>query len=359
MKSTCSLPTLLFILALPACAQAQKNPPGYIVTDSSYIQGNVLPMSNGRIKFSKNRKSEPIIYPAEEIGEYGYDGKVYEAMIIEGTRTFARRIASGQIKLYRHKKAYVLKIDSSLTLLGKSNFRSLLSKKVNCEGNDRLMSKVSYTDASLGSFIRAANDGNCNLNTFPHKRVGAYGGYSLLNIKLNSGSQLSFKEQKGSPTFGLFIDLPFYQRSSLSLSTELNYSNNKPLFYRESFNNTNFMALDMTVTNALIGLKWMIKKNKLKTYLKGGGLISYLNLQSPTGLVATRSNASVIEISTQAITKSDATLFGFNSAAGLEFPTRSRKTVHVEIKYTQAFTGSFDFFDLSYSGLVFVTGINF
>lgn len=336
---------------------AQRKPAEYIVKDSTYSMGKVVPLDARRIRFQKV-KEKPAVYDAREVKEFGYDGKVYESLLINGDQKFLVRIASGAVNLYRDKGLYVLKVDSGLTFFNKKDYRMVIGQSIKCDGSDHSLSKLSYSRAALSNYINAYNLGKCNLDNFPYKKFGGYFGYNFLQFNVTSGNSFNVVESIGAPTVALFYDLPVFKPRSLFLATELNWVHAKPLFYDESQNNTNLLGLNINTVNALINAKWILSQKKVKTYFKAGALISFLNITSTTGLVETVSNGSVIEISREEISKSSTFLYGFNSGAGLEIPYKGRKNFHFELRYLKTFDGSFDSFKMNFSGFSIVAGFN-
>jgi len=358
MKLVYYLLLVIWLTCITNYSYAQKNPSEYIVKDSTYSMGKVIPLGKGKIQFQRTKKEQPVIYNALEIKEYGYDGKVYESLLINGSQKFLKKIVSGKVILYQDKKLYALKVDTSLILINKGDYRSVISESVKCEGNNQSLLKLSYSKTALSNYIKEHNSGKCNTDNFPYKKFGGYLGYNFLQFNSTFGSSLKIKDNIAVPTLGLFIDLPLYRPRSLFTTTELNWFYGKPLFYSEDQTNTNYSGLNVNGINLLLSGKWLVVQNKMKTYFKTGALFSFINITSPTGLVSTKSNGSFIDISQQEISKSNTFLYGSNSGIGLEIPYKKGKNFHFEFKYLKTFDGSFDFMSMNFSGFSIIGGFN-
>src|SRR4051812_20977299 len=95
----CAFLLLIWFTSVLDNSYGQEASGEYIVKDSVYSQGKVLPLSKGRIQFQKSPKETPVIYNALEIKEYSYDKKVFESLIINGNQKFLKRIVFGKVKL--------------------------------------------------------------------------------------------------------------------------------------------------------------------------------------------------------------------------------------------------------------------
>lgn len=358
MKLVFYLLLFSWIICIPNHTYAQKNPGEYIVKDSTYSMGKVVPLGKGKIQFQKTKKEQPIIYYAHEIKEYGYDGGIYESLSINGSQKFLKKIIAGKVVLYQDKKLYALKVDTSLVLFNKRDYRSVISESIKCDGSDQSLLKLSYSKSALSNFILDFNIGKCNSDNFPYKKLGGYIGYNFLQFNSLFGSLLKIEDNIAVPTLGFFIDLPLYRPRSLFATTELNWFYGKPLFFNEDQNSTNYSGLNVNGVNLILGGKWLITQTKLKTYFKTGAFVSFISITSPTGLVSTLSNGPVIDITQQEISKSSTLLYGFNTGIGIEFPYKKRKNFHLEFKYLKTFDGSFDSLSMNFSGFSIIGGFN-
>jgi hypothetical protein len=339
-------------------SSAQRNPGEYIVKDFAYSMGKVVPLSKERIQFQKTKSEKPIIYNANEITEYGYEGNVFESIPIKGDQKFLKRIVSGKINLYQDQKLYALKVDSSFIIFNRKDYRSVISESIKCEGNDRSLSRMTYSKVALSTYIKAYNLGRCNSDNLPYKKFGGYVGYSSLQFDVFFGKSVALKDRIAVPTVGVFCDLPLFRPRSLFLTTEVNWLYGKPLFYRENQNNSDYFGLNINGVNSLVSTKWIISQRKIKAYFKAGAVVSFLNVTSPTGLIQTIAQGSAIDISRQEVSKSSELLYGFNSGIGLEIPYKRRQNFHLEIKYIKTFDGRFDSFKMDFSGFSIVAGFN-
>jgi hypothetical protein len=322
-------------------SDAQKTPRGYIVKDSTYSMGKVVQLRRGRIQFQRSKKDTPVIYNALEIKEYGDDEKVYESLVINGNQTFLKRIVRGKANLYQGRSLYVLKIDSSLILFNKKDYRSVIGASIKCNGKDQTLSKLTYSKVALRNYVNSYNLNKCNLDNFPYKKFGAFAGYNLFQFNAFFEKSLTLKQNIATPTVGIFYDFPVYRPRSLFLTTELNWLYGKTFFYNENKNNSNYFAVNVNGVNSMFSTKWMLNQQKIKSYFKIGALISFLNTTSPTGVIKTTSNDDVINITRRDISKSSTFLYGLTSGIGMEVPLKKRKNFHFEIRYLKTFYGSF------------------
>lgn len=349
---------VIWLTCITSYSYAQKTPGEYIAKDSTYSMGKVVPLGKGRIQFQKTKQEQPIIYNAREIKEYGYDGKVYESLLINGSQKFLRKLVSGKAILYQDKKLYALKVDTSLVLFNKKDYRSIIRESIKCEEGNQSLLKLSYTQAALTNYIGDYNIGKCNSGNFPYKKFGSFLGYNFIQFNSLFGTSLKMKDNITVPGLGFFIDLPLYRPRSLFITTELNWFYGKPIFYSEDQTRTNYSELNVNGVNFLLDGKWLLTQNKLKTYFKTGALFSLLSIAPPTRLVSTISNGSVIDISQQEISKRSTYLYGFNSGMGLEIPYKRGKNFHFEFRYLKTFNGRFDSMKMNFSGLSIIGGFN-
>lgn len=337
---------------------AQKNH-GYIATDSSLITGNVTLLGKGKYEFRHHRKSKPIVFGPNDIREYGDGGNEYESLLVDGERTFYQRVTNGPVKLFRNKKSYLLGIDDSLIFLTKGNYRSLFQQILVCEGGSSLVNTVSYTSRSMGNYVSRANKAKCTSANLPYRRIGIYMGYNLMNFEMEFSKVNAFTDNAKSFTGGIFFDLPLYKAKSLFLSTELLVTSLKSVYYNQHNNRTEYAGIDMTGIVIPLGVKWLLSNATIRTYLKTGATVSYFKFNSLPEYFATTTNGDIVEVLAEEITADNSLQVGFDAAAGLEIPIGNRKNIHIECKYINAFDGSANSSQMNWSGLFFITGINF
>lgn len=337
---------------------AQKNSSDYIIKDSTYAMGVVSPLGKEKIQFQLTKKQSPVIYSALDIKEYGHGGEIFESLLIDGNQRFLKRIVSGKVTLYQDKKQFAIRVDSGLIIFNKGDYRSMISQSLKCEDFNASLLKLSYSKAALKNYVEAYNLGSCSTLHFPHKKMGAYLGYNFLQFTTTFNSSLKIKDKIVIPTVGIFVDFPMFRPRSLFLTTELNWYYGKPLFYDEGKSKTSYSGLQVNSINSLIGCKWLINQGNTKTHFKVGGLLSFINLESPTGLIETSLNGSIIEISQLKISETSALIYGLYSGLGFEIPYRDRKNFHLELRYLKSFEGDFDFLFMNYSGVSITVGFN-
>lgn len=338
--------------------QAQKYGGDYIITDSAYAQGKVLPIGKGKIQFQKTKLDQPVIYTANEIMEYGYSGNSYELLTIKSERNFYRRIVQGENNLYVDNRSFILKRKDTLTLINKKNFRTVLPGILHVSGEYQALSRLSYSKISLRNFIDLCNTGQCSSVLLPHKKIGVSAGYNFFKFNISEPGSSEFYDNTNFISMGFFAEFPLYSPRSLYLVTEINWISDKSTFYNSYQNSTDYIAIDVSGLNAPFGFKWMFSGSKIRPFLKAGGMMSYLNINSPTGFVQTIITGSVVEISQREISTSSSFLFGYHSGMGIEIPLTRRKNIHIEVKYLKSFKGDFDSISLSFTGMYFSAGFN-
>lgn len=357
LSVTCTF-ILVLSLSFINAAFAQFKFDEYIVKDSSYIQGKVIPLSRDKIKFRVSRREEPIVYTAREIKEFGSAGKIYESLSINGEPNFFKRIVDSETALYRDKKQYILRHNNELIFFNAKNYRSVLQEHLNSKGKDRSLSRLSYSEIALRNFVDACNKGNCNPDIFPHRKIGIFSGYNFLQFNADVDGSSSLNGDGTSVSVGLFGDFPLISPRSLYITTELHFLNAKASLYKERKENTNFLGLDVNAVIVPLGVKWIITQGRINPYLKTGALVSYYRLNAPSVLIETASNGSDIAISRQDISPAGNFSYGFNAAAGAEIPLRNRKNFHIELKYLKSAKSDFDSFKMNFSGMFIIAGFN-
>lgn len=349
---------MIFTSIMNYCC-AQRTSKEYIVTDSTLTMGNVIPLGPGEIQFKLSKKDSPVSYTAAEIKEYGYGGKVYESVFVNGSKQFLKKLVSGKTELYQGKRFYALKVDSTLIPFTRTNYRSVLRESLLCEGKDKSLSKIAYAKNSLSNHVADVNNATCNQDQFPYVKFGVFAGYNFLEVNASFGSEIKLADKLSVPTLSLFTDIPVFRPRSLFVTAELNWFYAQPLFYRERGANTNFSGLNVNAFNLLIGGKLLLFPSKIKPYFKTSALFSRVDISSPTGLVETKSDGVTVEAYQKEIRKADAFFYGFNSGLAFEIPLGKRKNFHIEAKYLKSFNGKFDFGSMNFSGFSTMMGFNF
>jgi len=341
---------------------AQKTTSDFISNDSLYKQGKVVPLKNGEVLFQATKRDKPVIYSAYKIKEYSYHGRIYESLNIDGNQKYFEKIVSGKASFYQEKKMHFLKIDSAIIVFDKKNFRSVFKSALNCDGKDQILTKLDFSKGSLSYFINSYNQDYCNSDKLLYKKFGVYVGYNQLQFNAFftfSDDAYKLRSNASSPMIGLFYDSPLHRPRSLIFTLGLDWFYAKTQFYNENGYNTTFSKVTFNGVSSYFSIKWILVKKGIKPYTKVGGLISFLTI-SPAEWITTSSNpdGSVINMSKQSLTKSNALLYGFDSGIGFELPYRYRKNFHIELKYNKTAEGNFNYFSMYYSRLLIAAGFN-
>lgn len=344
---------------LPEIIFAQKKPSDYVVIDSAFVMGSVSMLRNGEVQFQQNKNDKPTIYDANDILEFGYNGKVFESMIIHGNRKFAERIVNEQVKLYKTQANYLIKTDSNLFVLSADNFRDVFSAHFTCDGAEDAATKLDYTKVALRTYIKAFNRVECDLHNFPHSKFGVYAGVSSLQFNVSLESSVDISENALAPSVGLFYDLPLFRPRALYFTVDVNSIYANPLFYSQSQGSTTYLALQVLGASSSVNAKWMFMQQGVRAYLKAGALFAFVATSSPNGLIKSVSNGAAIEVSRVSIANANDIVFGANTSVGVEIPHKGRKNFHLEARYQKVFNGAFDSFTMNFSGYSLVAGYNF
>ncbi|MFM9839363.1 MAG: hypothetical protein ACKVOQ_13930 [Cyclobacteriaceae bacterium] len=330
----------------------------YVKTDSIYRQGDVFLVNEKKVGFQLSKKDTIAFYSPEEANEFKYDGSIYQSLYISNDRRFYQLLTLGDVSLYKGKKSYVIKKQDSLLEFNRKNFRSVIREKITFMGKDRLLSGLSYTKTSLRNFVSQCNNGNGNSDKINFNKFGTLISYSPVTFNVQLENTINIIDHKNVVLVGLFGDFPFNSNNSLSLSTELSFFKSKPSFNSETPSSFNYIGIDLSGFVMPVSLKWFVGKREssVNPYIKMGGVLSYFNVNSPTGFIKAKSNKSVIEISTSEFSNLNSLMYGFSSGVGIELNNGKRKRIHIELKYG-AMIGSFsNSLRIGYSGFTFGIG---
>ncbi len=340
---------------------AQKKSIDHIfIGDSSYHQGWVSLIGKGKLEFKTSDIGKPIIYSLEDLSEYSTHGSTYEAMVIQSKRTFYRRYVNGQVSLYYNRGTYVVKSGNVPTPFRRSNFRSVLSSVIKCEGNDASLFKLSYTKAAIKGIVTSHNSGDCNTDLISYRKFGIVAGYNFITTRASPTGTNKFKETNAAPSVGLFLDLPMAFKKGIYLTLEASGTAFQPSYYNQSPVETAFMVLRINAINASASLKFIRQTGTVKPYVKLGALASFLQINCPTGLLTTETDGTTINVmSMSPFTPTNTTQFGINSAVGVEIPVHRRKNLHLEIRYTRSIGDAMENLDLNLSNIGVTAGFNF
>jgi hypothetical protein len=354
----------LILLAVILCTlqtgYTQKNEGDYIVKDTLYTQGKVIPYhKRGVITFQKTKKEAPLTFSANDLKEFGFHGRTYESLTINGEKQFVKRIVLGEHTLYRDNNSFIVRENGTFTFLTKKNFKHELEKILPVTGKDISLSRVTYNNQSMKQLINLCNAGNCTSDKIPYPKLAFFTAYNSYTFRVGEITSAELTDKTSFISLGVVYDFPFYKPASLYVTSELNFISAKPSFYQNNNNVTDYLALDLTGINAPIGIKWVASSNRVNLYLKTGVLLSYMNVSSPSGVIQTIMNGTIVEISTREVPSSGSVMMGYHLGAGIEIPVVKRSNIHFESKYIHAGGGDFNSLTMNFSGLYFMAGYNF
>lgn len=336
---------------------AQKTP-DYIVQDTILVTGKVSYLGNGRFEFRKDKREAPLYFTVDEVEEFGNDGEVFEAYTIENEKRYIKRVAYGKAVVYKVDKNYALKDRAGLLFFNSNNYIKILSEEIDCSGAVRQFHRLTYNEAALRNFLGLYNKGICEFERFPYKRFGIYTGISSTIFRASTPRVDDMRGSAVTAALALFADFPNYSHPSVFITTELHLVRAASLLYIENRHFTNSMGAQVTGAILPIGLKWIMPGQKITPYLKPGIVVSYLNIESSTGLIETRLNDASVEITREGISDANYLMAGFQAGAGFETPYRERKNFHLEIKYLKTFRTGVNPLDINVSGIYLITGFN-
>ncbi len=355
----CQLRLILLIIIAAHSIQvsnAQRHRNDYIATDSVYSQGRVFQIGKNKIRFQKTKLDQLITYTPKDIIEYGFGGNSFESLFINGEQNFYARVVHGESSLYLDRRSFFLKRNDSLIQLNRGNFKPRLSRLLGID--DQSLSRLTYSKLALANFIDLCNKRKYNSSFLPFRKAGVYVGY--YNFTFNTSGQ-GLSEITGNSDFfslGFFADFPLYDPQSLNVFAELNWISAKTDFYNSSQNLTDYLAIDVIGLTAPVGIKWIFNRAKMSPFLKAGALVSYLQVNSPNGIIQTIRTGSDIEIYKKELSPASNLMLGYHTGIGLEIPMKGRKNIHLDMKYLRSFKADFDAMSLGFSGLYFGLGFN-
>jgi hypothetical protein len=330
----------------------------YIITDSTYHQGKITRHGKGEIAFRIQGVEGYTMYPLNEIKEFKQGNTVYEGFVVNGERKFYGRVVAGNISLYRNKNLFILKKGSDVIPLDKKNFRTTVASVISCEGPDQSFSNVTYSKASLRNLIQESNNGTCNPDAIPYRKLGLYLGYNALKYELVDDAGGKISQSVSAPAVGIFLDAPVYKAPWLYFSGDLSWLSAKPIFYSATDKNTSYLDLRVNQLTAHLGFKVLIGRGPIVPYLRIGGFGAYGNLKSPDGNIVTKLNGTTVEITKTDFNGEGSAFYGYQAGAGLEIKINKRKRIHLEGRYLRSSTNSVQPFKINYSNVCFNLGIN-
>jgi hypothetical protein len=359
MKVPRLLSALLMVASTSTFSQAQIKLDDYIVIDTVFSQGPVIRLQGQRISFQQFKNSDPVIYNAKEVTEYGDGGQIFESVSIDGAPKFLQRLATGKIKLYRNEQEYVINVESTLTRIDKRNFRTVIRNVIKCDNPEAIINQLDYSKPSLSNFVQEYNSGKCDFARFPYRKYGVLAGYGMIKMKARFQGSIDLADIQMTPTLGLFSVFPFYKPQSLFLNTEIDWQRVNPLFYWQDVGRTKFANIEFDLVHFSIDGKLFLTNSNVRAYLKAGVLTSWVVMSSSSRFVETIEKGLVVEIESHYIPQSSSVLIGFNSGVGVEIPYKKHHNFHLELKYLKSSSGMFESFHMSFSGLSVMAGYNF
>lgn len=351
----------VFILLLCASVQVMAQNPDYVVYKGAYMQGHVMTFRNGTLEFKRSELEEAVVYSLNDVSEYGFQGRSFEALMIQSTREFYQRHVHGKVSLYERRGDFVLKSNDNLIPLNRKNFRTVISNAVKCEGKSPSLSQLTYTEWAMKGVIVAHNEGECNADLIPYRKIGIAAGYGFVTTKASTHVTISFKETDMAPSFRVFADFPMkFRRPGAYFCVEALGTSFQSSYYSQSVGKTAFMTLRVNGITAATSFKFIRKQGNIRPYVKLGAVGSFFRINTPTGLLTSEAEGSVINIKNELlVARFNSTQLGYNTAFGLEIPIHGRKNLHLELKHTSSLPIDRSDVDLRLSTFTLLAGFNF
>lgn len=277
------------------------------------------------------------VFSLDNVKEYRMEGEIYEALVINSKREFYHRLVTGDVSLYKRRKTYTLKSGDQLKPINRKNFKSVIASTIKCEGSDQSLSRLTFRKTPMKRILIAANEGTCNSDLIPYRKVAVTAGYSIISTSSSPNSAHNLKKTVLAPFIGLFLDLPLaFKRPGSYFSLEVSGSSFQPSYFVERPGETSFMALRIRAINVSTGFKFIKKTGNMRPYMKFGATSSFLHIECPTGFMTTDVAGSTVNIKQDLMQPNDAIQIGVNGSLGLEIPIQKRQNIHVEVKYLKS-----------------------
>lgn len=146
--------TLLLLALLTTSTFAQKG--DYILTDSTYREGIVDPVSSAAIDFKANERSESRRYSAAEINGYQVDGHYYQSFPVDGIFRFCKRLVEGEVGMFTLMGCCSVRQMRLLSLPKRIMLRELYDLRNISVTNP---TGIPYSRTSLQRLVKAYNEG--------------------------------------------------------------------------------------------------------------------------------------------------------------------------------------------------------
>ncbi|MBI3221206.1 MAG: hypothetical protein HYZ44_16980 [Bacteroidetes bacterium] len=308
----------------------------YIVKDSTYTSGTVKLLSDGSITFKKLISDVPTTYSPDEVKEFGFEGKVFESILINSKNIFKERIAYARpLKVFVNEDQLIVRVNDSVRTVNKKDLIQLVQKYSSC-GSYQLPKKILSSRKSIGHNLNMIVK-SCKPRGILFTRTTLLFSINQLEVK-GDGGLLTAERVVGkftSPSIGIGKEFPFYKPKNLFLTTELNVN---LLSGKISSNTNTTKQISAHYILLPIGLKWVIANYRIKPYLKGGFLPSYSTISTSTGVASSSSSALQ---------------FGLTSAIGIQIPIQTVNAFQLELRSTDLAKASFQEYELGMTGTSF------
>lgn len=318
----------------------------------------VMNKGRGQVQYQSSQYAPVQVYTAEEVSEFADDGVVFETLSIDGQRKFVRRLVSGTVSLYKNRRQFLLRKDTALTLLTRRNYTSVINASLQCDGESRPAPVLRYSKGVLTRVTEAYNYGDCDFSDFPYRMHGFAAALNVVNFRTDFGGGLVVQNTVSTPTIVFFSHHPLIKPRSLYMTFDVSWMYSEPEFFHETPRATNYLPLTINGVNSSGGLKWIIGDGSILPSIRTGAIVSFLEISSPTGHIATFSDGTGVEVSKHDLTKSTELFYGFYTGIGAEKRLGTRKKLHLELRYVQSAKTDFGFFRLDFSGFSILAGLS-
>ena len=227
-------------------------------------------------------------YKAGVATEFKVGNILYKAKQIEVNgkeeRVFLQILDEGKVTLYdlgRGKSRFYIEDGNQLHALKKASFRELIGHYTDsCQKRAEGQQLIRYTKNSIRHYFSQFNHGKCS-NT-PFLSYGISVDYTIAQMKFPEGNYptedfYDYALNASSPGVGLFVDIPIWKSTNLSILTDVKYSHYD--FTKElltSIKNQD-IRVQMSTLQLNVSGKYTLEKNRVRPYflLGSSGMFTF------------------------------------------------------------------------------------
>ena len=349
MKQHIFLILIILISPLALFSQTALLGNDTLVKMINFIEGTDIENS----QVCREKKFDSIItYTPNDINWYQYKYRRYFSRLVqlenETKRVFLEQITTGRVTLFYYcdikSSRYFIESDGiELTELTEKsgdsiNFHKLLEKYFSdCQSVKEAIPSVKFNINSLRFFIKRYNI--CDTRPYPISKFGFYlglGRSALSYVPGNSSiagllDNAEFNKDY-SVVFGCFLDLPVF-KSDLTFHPELYYSKNAFSSNQYDPNIETDIIVNVSAINAPMLLRYTFPFRKVRPFINGGIVYSYL-LKNENAVYEAQISNNIIEIQkekTEELLKKNQIRMSFG--LGCQYLLTYRHAAFVEMRY--------------------------